>query len=388
MKQEFNPNVFKYLKERGFIHSMSHEDQIKKNLESGPVTFYLGIDPTADDMHIGHFFALQIFRILQDHGHNGILLIGNATAQIGDPSGKTDMRKTLSINDINNNVRGIESVLSRFIDLNETKIVHNADWIENKSYLNFMTTVGRHFNVADMLAKDCYKNRLGSGLTFLEMGYLLIQAFDFVHLNETYGCTLQIGGSDQWSNILAGVELGRKMSLANGSVRPELTAFCNPLLTNANGTKMGKTEKGTLWVSKDKTSAFDFYQYFYNIDDSNIRQLLLFFTDMPISEIDQAIATDVVATKKLMATKITQKIHGDFTLDAPEVEIELGVNQNTIVDVLLVLNLATSKREAREFLTAGAILIDNQKITDHAYVPPKQFVICKGKKVKLSVKIK
>ncbi|MCL2228715.1 MAG: tyrosine--tRNA ligase [Firmicutes bacterium] len=399
MKKQGKTNAFDVLRERGFVHSTSHEKEIREALGSGPVTFYLGIDPTADNLHIGHFFALRAFRIMQDHGHKGIILIGNATAVIGDPSFKNDMRKMLSQEAVDKNARDISNILTKFLDVKNTTIVYNADWFKNINYVSALLDIGAHFNIAEMLSKDIYKNRLGNGLTFMEMGYMLMQGYDFVHLNEKYGCTLQIGGSDQWSNILSGVELGRKKQ------KPLMMAFCTPLLTNHEGQKMGKTEKGALWVSGGSVTAYDFYQYFVNAHDNDVERLLLFFSDLPVPEIKTLCTKDIVLAKRTMALAVTELIHGkDGAEKAKEMSAKLfsgdtgGADAPTVsvvcpsrsvVDVLVAANLAKSKREAREFITGGAITIDNDKITDVEHVVNKnECLVKKGKKTFLRIQIK
>ncbi|MCL2539878.1 MAG: tyrosine--tRNA ligase [Firmicutes bacterium] len=409
---KFNSNAFGILQERGFVYLLSHPEETRKLLEKGPVTFYLGIDPTADDLHIGHFFALQIFKILQDCGHKGVLLIGGATAMIGDPSFKSDMRKLLTKEEVDRNSKEINGILHRFISLsgdNPAIVVNNADWIRQKDFIGFLREVGTHFNVAKMLAADCYKNRLHEGgLTFLEMGYMLMQAYDFVHLNDKYNCLMQIGGSDQWGNIVAGVELSRKMSNAKGQERPLMVGLCCPLLTKADGTKMGKTEKGVLWVSRDKTSAYDCFQYFTNVYDEDVEQLLRFFTMLPVAEIKDKCKTDIVGAKRLMAYEVTKKLHGEAeakqaqetakTLfsgggadgDVPTQEISIGAGAK-VVDVLALTSIVKSKREAREFIEAGAILIDNEKVVgvDSCLDKnKKEFLVKKGKKTFLKVVLK
>ena len=406
---EFNRDAWEVLKERGFIHSTSHEDELKKALEGGPITFYLGIDPTADNLHIGHFFALQVFRILQNHGHNGIILLGNATAMIGDPSFKNEMRKLMSQKELNKNAKKIRSLLGRFIDMNSATLVYNASWMKKENFIAFMRRIGTHFNVNEMLTKDCYKNRLKDGLTIFEMSYMLLQANDFIHLNDKFGCTLQIGGTDQWSNILGGVELGRKVAHRKGRERPLMMAMCNPLLTKTDGTKMGKTEKGTLWVTGEP---YDCFQHFVNIPDEDVERLLMFFSPMAVKDIKSLCKADIVLAKKMMAFEVTKKIHGEmpatiardtasalFTkpgdgeettdqtpADAPSETVTIAENSN-IVDVLALVSVIGSKREARELIDAGAILIDNEKITDHEFVPPSEFLLKKGKKtfVKITV---
>jgi tyrosyl-tRNA synthetase len=399
-KMKFNPNAFEILQERGFIHTTSHEKELKDALKKGPVTFYLGIDPTADDLHIGNVFGLRVFKILQDCGHKGILLIGNATSMIGDPSLKNDMRKMLTQNQVENNASGIQSTLHRFIDIEKTTIVYNADWMSGQDFYQFMYKVGSHFNVSEMLSKECYKNRIGKGLTFLEMSYMLMQGYDFIHLNDKYNCTLQIGGSDQWSNILAGVDLSRKMALENGKPRPLMFGLCFPLLTNTEGIKMGKTEKGALWVNPNKTSAYDFYQYFVNVADADVERLLIFFTDEPINQIKNMCQKNIVDAKKFMATKITEYVHGEkagaeaqcmaqqlfsgLGNDAPTETITAPTRQ--LVDILSLTSIIKSKREARELIESGAIQIDGERITDvNATINKTEFLVKKGKKTFLKV---
>ena len=404
---KFNPHALNLLKERGLIHTMSHPTELADALARGPVTFYLGIDPTADNLHIGHFFAMQVFKILQDHGHNGVLLIGNATAMIGDPSFKNDMRKLLTKEEVDHNAREISALLDRFIDTKHAKIVYNADWMRGENFINFMREVGTHFNVAKMLSAECYKNRLREGgLTFFEMGYMLMQSYDFVHLNDAHGVTLQIGGSDQWGNIVAGVELGRKMALKNGNPRPLLMALCNPLLVKADGTKMGKTEKGTLWVSRDKDGAYNAYQHFVNVFDEDVERLLMFFTDLSVKEVKQMCEANIVVAKKRMAYEVTKKIHGVEEADAaratseklfssasvdtppadtPTETIKLSPGA-TIADILAQTSIIKSKREARELITSGAIYLDNTKITDINFIPTTtSLLIRKGKKTYLRI---
>jgi tyrosyl-tRNA synthetase len=405
----FNKNAFEILNDRGFVHLVSHEDEIKKMLSASPTTFYLGIDPTADNLHIGHFFALQMFKIMQDCGHKGILLIGGATAMVGDPSFKNDMRKVMTKEEIDYNSREIAGILHRFITVdgdNKAIVVNNADWIRPKGYVDFMREVGTHFNVARMLAAECFKNRLREGgLTFLEMGYMLMQAYDFVHLNKEYGCAMQIGGSDQWGNILAGVDLGRKMSFADGKQRPLTVGLCCPLLTKADGTKMGKTEKGVLWVSRDKTSVYDCYQYFLNVHDEDVERLLRFFTMISVTEVVALCKSDIVSAKKLMAFEVTKKIHGEqAAMEAQQTAQQLFAGTNNgenapsetitlakgspVVEMLALTSIIKSKREARELIESGAILIDGEKVTDTTATldaTKAEFLIKKGKKTFLKV---
>ena len=412
--KEFKSNAFDILVERGFVFQTTHLEETKKLLETGPITFYLGIDPTADDLHIGHFFALQMFKILQDCGHRGILLVGGATAMIGDPSFKSDMRKLLTKEEVDRNAREISSILHRFIDVdgdNPAIIVNNADWIRDKSFIDFMRNVGRHFNVAQMLTADAYKKRLQEGgLTFFEMGYMLMQAFDFVHLNDTFGCVLEIGGSDQWGNIIAGVDLSRKMANKDGEERPLMMGLTCPLLTNANGVKMGKTEKGTLWVSREKSSSFDFFQHFVNCLDEDVERLLRFFTKLPVKEIETMCKENIVEAKKIMAFEVTKLVHGQeeakkvlktseelFTnkgisdLNMPSVQIEIDKEVISVIDLLAISKIVTSKSEARRVLEQNGVEINGSraKLEDVINVKDnKEIIIKKGKKTFLKVLIK
>ncbi len=406
----FNKNGFELLEERGFVFQTTHRDETKKILNEKPITFYIGIDPTADDLHIGHFFGLRMARILQDCGHKCIVLVGGATALIGDPTNKSDMRKMLSKEEVSKNAEEIKSILNRFIKTtgdNPAIIVDNADWLKPMGYIDFMREVGVHFNINEMLTKDLYKNRLArGGLTFMEMGYMLMQAFDFVHLNDKFNCILQIGGSDQWGNICAGVELSRKMNFKNGTSRPLMMGLCCPLLTNADGIKMGKTEKGTLWVSRSKTSAFEFFQHFVNCLDADVERLLRFFTDLPIKEIENMCKDDIVKAKKLMAFKVTELVHGtDEATKAQEIATKLFANGNAtempteelscvqhinIVDFLSKLSIIKSKSEARRLIEQGGIIIDNEKKTDVNEILElkSEQIVKKGKKTFVKVKNK
>lgn len=403
---KFLNNAFELLEERGFVFQTTHLEETKKILEQGPITFYIGIDPTADDLHIGHFFGLQMARILQDCGHRCIVLVGGATALIGDPSNKSDMRKMLSKEQVAHNAKEIKNLLTRFVRLdgdNPAIIVDNADWLKSATFIDFLRDVGSHFSVSEMLAKDLYKNRLQrGGLTFMEMGYMLMQAFDFVHLNDKFDCVLQIGGSDQWGNIVAGVDLSRKINFGNGTQRPLMMGLTCPLLTNANGVKMGKTEKGTLWVSREKTSAFEFFQHFVNCLDADVERLLRFFTKIDVKQIKDMCKQDIVNAKKLMAFEVTKLVHGeDEARQAQQISQDLFQNKSlnnenmptekvqnlgkvNVVDFLAMTSIIKSKSEARRLIEQGGIIIDNIKQVDANAIidlfTNKQIVIKKGKK--------
>ena len=397
--------LFDMLEERGFVKDMTHPDAIKKLLNGNKkITFYLGIDPTADSLHIGHFFALRMFRHLQNAGHRGILLIGGATSMIGDPTGKSDMRKMLTKDQVKHNLNEVKELARRFV-LPETEIVNNADWMDKFSYIDFMRTVCVYFNVNTMLASEAYERRReNGGLTFLEMGYMPMQAYDFVHLHDTKNCVLEIGGSDQWGNIVAGTELFRKMNIENGNEKGEIYGLTSPLLMTADGKKMGKTEKGTLWVALEKTTPYDFYQYFYNTGDENTETLLALFTDIPMDEIKQMCKSDIIAAKKRMAFEITKLIHGEDVAktaadtatalfngagnaeNMPQTEIKMKTPMG-VLDFLCAAGLFASKSDARRNVEQGGIQIDGNKITDpkSMITPADEIIVQKGKKVFLRV---
>ena len=407
--------LFDILKERGYVKDLTHEKEIIKLINGEPFTFYLGIDPTADSLHIGHFFALTMFRWLQDFGHRGIILVGGATALVGDPTGKSDMRKMLSKEEVAHNKAEVKELVKRFVKTdgdNPAIIVDNADWICNKHYVDFMRDIGVHFNVNNMLNAECYKKRLeNGGLTFLEMGYMLMQAFDFVHLNKEFDCKLQIGGSDQWGNILAGVDLSRKIGFSEGKKIDPLFGFVCPLLLKADGEKMGKTATGTLWVSREKTSSFEFFQAWINSFDEDVERSLAFFTRMEMDDIKNLCKKDIREAKKILAFEVTKLVHGEEeALNAKKISEELFSNKSVsenmpstniskdklginIVDLLVETNLVSSKSEARRLIEQNGISINQIKQTDvNKIIELSDFkddfiIIQKGKKVFLKVNL-
>lgn len=383
MKKAFN-----ILKERGYVYQATNEEIIKNMLNSNePKTFYLGIDPTADSLHIGHFFALTMVRRLQKIGHHPIIVIGGATALIGDPTGKKDMRKMLTKEQVEHNKKEVKELVKRFVEVegeNPALILDNSEWINPESYIDFMRNVGIYFNVNKMLATDCYKNRLEQGgLTFLEMGYMLMQAYDFVYLNEKYGCTLEIGGSDQWANMVAGVDLARKMDFANEKEDRSLQALTCPLLVKADGEKMGKTASGTLWISREKTTVYDFYQMFMNSFDEDVERLLSFFSDYEIEDIKKMCKEDIRNAKKVMAFEVTKLVHGEeealkVKKASEEIFNNKGNSNNTetinlskdilkekpnVVDILMLSGIFESKSEIRRLIEQNGISINGVKVT-------------------------
>lgn len=379
--------VFEMLKERGYVYQATNEEKIKEMLNSDePKTFYLGIDPTADSLHIGHFFALTMVRRLQKLGHHPIILIGGATALIGDPSGKKDMRKMLTKEQVEHNKAEVKELVKRFVDVdgdNPALILDNSEWINPQSYIDFMRNIGVHFNVNKMLATDCYKNRLEEGgLTFLEMGYMLMQAFDFVHLNEAYKCVLEIGGSDQWANMVAGADLARKIDFANGKEERGLQALTCPLLIKADGEKMGKTASGTLWISREKTTVYDFYQMFMNSYDEDVERLLSFFSDYEIEDIKRMCKEDIRNAKKIMAFEVTKLVHGEEealkvqqaseeifsnkgnsqNTDTIELSKDVLNNNSNVIDVLMLSGIFESKSETKRLIEQNGVSINGEKV--------------------------
>lgn len=408
MRGDNNMNCFETLKSRGYIYQATHEDEIKKILNEESITFYLGIDPTADSLHIGHFFALTMARWLQDFGHKAIILIGGATALIGDPTGKSDMRSMLTKEQVEHNKKEVKELVKRFVK-EDTLIVDNGTWFKGKEYVDFMRDIGVHFNVNKMLATDVYKNRLqNGGLTFLEMGYMLMQAFDFTYLNNNYNCILQIGGSDQWANIVAGVDLGRKLNNKENKKAEVLFGLTCPLLVKADGEKMGKTSSGTLWVSREKTDSYDFYQAFVNSFDEDVERLLSFFTRLEIGDIKNKCNEDIMSAKKLMAFEVTKLVHGEEEANkvkkiADDIFSEKGNSEDmtsfklekfeekNILDFLNCIKIVSSKGEGRRLVEQNGISINKIKInnidrviTMSDFIDGK-LIVQKGKKVFLKV---
>lgn len=374
-------DLFQELKERQYLYQTTDEEAVKKICNGEPTTVYCGYDPTADSLHIGHAVSLIMLSKFQKAGHKVVVLLGGATAQIGDPSGRNDMRDMVSAEFIQNNHDKIKQTIGRFVKLdgdNPAIIVNNADWMKGYDYINFMRDVGTHFNVAEMLATDACSTRMASGgLTFFEMGYQLIQAHDFAYLNKNYGCNLQIGGSDQWANMVAGTKLVRKMT--NGE--KEVHVVTCPLLLSSSGKKMGKTSSGAMWIDENKVSPFEFFQYFYNRDDSDVEMLLIRLSDLPMEKIKELMAGDIREAKKVMAYEVTKTVHGKEKADealnlatnmfannnfdnAPEFKLSQNLG---ILDILVESKLCSSKGEARRMVEQGGISINDNKITQITY---------------------
>ena len=395
-------DIIEELEKRGYIEQFTHEKEMKDTFNKESVRFYLGIDPTADSLHIGHFIALMVASHLQKAGHKPIILVGGGTATIGDPSGKTDMRKMMTRETIDGNVAAIKKQIERFITFegeNAAIIVNNADWLLKLNYIDFMRDIGTLFSVNRMLAADCYKNRMETGLTFFEMGYMLLQSYDFLYLHDHYNCKLQIGGNDQWSNIIGGVELIRKVG-ADDSY-----GMTFKLLTNKYGKKMGKTEKGALWLNPEKTTPYEFYQYWRNIDDCDVKKVLSLLTFLPMEKIEELCAYQderINEAKKVAAFEITKLIHGEEEAKKAEATAEalfgnggdienmpkIQVEENmSILDAIVKAQMATSKGKAKTLISQGGITLNDEKVTDIAYkLSEKDFeqgyaILKKGKKV-------
>ncbi|MBU3154299.1 tyrosine--tRNA ligase [Clostridium estertheticum] len=374
-------NVYDTLLERGYLKQLTHEDEIKKILGKEKVTFYIGFDPTADSLHVGHFIAMMFMAHMQRAGHRPIALVGGGTAMIGDPSGKTDMRKMLSKEEIDHNISCIKTQLSRLIDFKDDKAIleNNANWLLNLNYVDFIRDIGVHFTVNRMLAAECYKQRLEKGLSFLEFNYMLMQGYDFLMLNQKYGCTMQLGGDDQWSNIIAGMELIRKKES-----KASYGMTC-ALLTNSEGKKMGKTENGALWLDADKTSPHDFYQYWRNIEDSVVEKCLSLLTFVPMDEIRRLCALkgeEINEAKKVLAFEVTKLIHGEEEAmkaqSAAQALFGAGVDMSSVptvsipesmlgiglMDILVYTKVLPSKAEARRLIEQGGLTINDKRIED------------------------
>lgn len=399
--------LYELLKERGLLYQCTDEIRLKEMLESGkPIVLYEGSDPTMDSLHIGHCVPYCILRRFQKAGHKVILLMGGATASIGDPSGKTELRTMISKQTINKNIEEIKKTLTVFLDFegeNPVEIVNNADWYKGYDYIDFMRDIGIHFNVNKMLSSEIYSNRLeNGGLTFFEMGYMLMQAYDFVYLNRKYGCVLQYGGQDQWGNIVAGVELQRKLNFVN-KTNINLIGATNPLLLTAEGKKMGKTEKGAIWIKKDKISAYDFYQGIYQTPDECVRLMFGLFTDIPMNEVDDLIRTDIVKAKKQLCFEVTKFVRGEEDAilaqsateslfgqgndlsNVPTVELSKNDIGSTLIDVCLIAKLVSSKGEARRIIEQNGVTLNEEKINISRTLCESDFkqgyaILRKGKK--------
>ncbi|MBO4216974.1 MAG: tyrosine--tRNA ligase [Clostridia bacterium] len=377
-------NILKEFRDRDMLAQCTNEQEVEKLLDKDSISFYIGFDPTADSLHVGHFMQMKIMSHMQKAGHRPIALFGGGTGMIGDPSGKSDMRKMLTVEQIHHNVECFKKQMSRFIDTSDGKaiFVDNADWLLDLNYVDFIRDVGVHFSVNRMLTAECYKARMEKGLTFLEFNYMLMQSYDFYKLHKDYGCRLEFGGDDQWSNIIGGVELIRRKD------GEDVYGMTFKLLTNSEGKKMGKTEKGALWLDADKTSPYEFYQYWRNIGDADVIKCMKMLTFMSLDEINEYAKlrdSAINQAKEKLAYEVTSIIHGETEArnaqnaakalfvgggshdDVPCTEIgesDLTDGSIIILDMLIKSGLAASKSEARRLVDQGGVTADDVKITD------------------------
>lgn len=397
-------NVFDILKERGFIQQATHEDEIRDLLGKEEVTFYIGFDPTADSLHVGHFLQVIAMAHMQRAGHKPIFLIGGGTAMVGDPSGKTDMRKMLTEEEIQHNGERFLQQTSRFLDFNDGKglLANNAEWLLNLTYVPFLREVGRHFSVNRMLTAECFKSRMEKGLSFLEFNYMIMQAYDFLQLYRKHGCRLQLGGDDQWSNIIAGADLIRRV---DGAAAYGMTFT---LLTTSEGKKMGKTESGAIWLDPNKTSPFEFYQYWRNVDDRDVEKCLSLLTFLPMDEVKRLSSlegAEINRAKEILAFEVTKLVHGEEEAikaqEAAKALFKTGglagsipttqLNRADVIgidvlDLLIKTGLAPSRGEGRRLVQQGGVVINEEKVTDISLIMSEDnfvnggLMIKKGKK--------
>lgn len=399
-------NVYDVLLERGYVEQATHEDEIRELLGKESVTFYIGFDPTADSLHVGHFIQVMVMMHMQQAGHKPIALIGGGTAMIGDPSGRTDMRQMLTMEQIGKNSESFKKQFSRFIDFGEGKaiMVNNADWLLNLNYVEFLRDIGRYFSVNRMLAADCFKNRLEKGLSFLEFNYMLMQSYDFLELYRRFNCKLQLGGNDQWSNIIYGVDLIRRADNASSY------GLTFKLLVNSEGNKMGKTQSGAVWLDPDKTTPYEFYQYWRNVDDRDVKNCLALLTFMPMDEVNRLGSmegSDINRSKEILAFEITKLIHGENEANKaqsaakalfgsggdsesiPSTKFDQSVFDKglDIISLLSKTGLISSNSDGRRLIQQGGIYLNVIHVTDSALVVTSadlkegKLLIRKGKKV-------
>lgn len=396
-------SVYDVLLERGYIKQMTHEEETRKLLENEKITFYIGFDPTADSLHVGHFLQLMVMAHMQKAGHRPIALLGTGTAMVGDPTGKTDMRKMLTKEEIDHNSECFKEQMSRFIDFSDGKalMINNGDWLRNLNYIEFLRDIGVHFSVNKMLTAECFKQRLERGLSFLEFNYMLMQGYDFYELNKRYNCIMEFGGDDQWSNIIAGVELIRKKE------NKPAYGMTFTLLTTSEGKKMGKTEGGAVWLDKDKTSPYDFYQYWRNVEDADVEKCLALLTFLPMDEVRRLGALkdkEINEAKKVLAYEVTKIVHGEEEAEkarkaaeslfgaggdlsnVPTAAIDKEMLNKTLLEILVSAGIIPSKAEGKRLITQGGLSLNNSKVTDfNAVVTEADFkdgsiMIKRGKK--------
>ncbi|OUO74722.1 tyrosine--tRNA ligase [Anaeromassilibacillus sp. An250] len=400
--------VYDELKARGLIAQTTNEEKIRELLNNDKITFYIGFDPTADSLHVGHFVQIMVMSWMQKAGHVPIALFGGGTGMIGDPSGKTDMRKMLTKETIDHNIACFQKQMSRLIDFSEGKAImaNNGDWLLNLNYIDFLREVGVHFSVNRMLAAECYKQRLERGLSFFELNYMLMQSYDFLELNHRHNCVMELGGDDQWSNIIGGVELLRRKEAK------EVYGMTFTLLTTSEGKKMGKTEKGAVWLDPEKTSPFEFYQYWRNVDDADVIRCLKILTFLPleeINELEKLEGGELNKAKEILAYEVTKLIHGEEEAKKAQegARALFGKGANTdnmpstaiteadftdgeigVLDLMVKTKLAPSRAEGRRLIEQGGVAVDDVKVASISAklslekdFEKKYVIIKKGKKV-------
>lgn len=396
--------IYEELQERGLLAQVTDEKEIRELINAGKATFYIGFDPTADSLHVGHFMTLVLMKRLQQAGNKPIALLGGGTGMIGDPSGRSDLRKVLTVEDIDHNCACFKKQMERFIEFGEGKalIINNAEWLRNLNYIELLRDVGAHFSVNHMLTAECYKQRMERGLSFLEFNYMIMQAYDFYYLHEHYGCNMQFGGDDQWSNMLAGTELIRKKT------GKDAYAMTITLLLNSEGKKMGKSASGAVWLDPNKTSPFEFYQYWRNVDDADVMKCFKMLTFIPMEQIREMERWDdsrINEKKALLAHELTELVHGKEEADKAEQAAKAlftgeGDDQNMptteldnvpeegiqLLDAMVIAKLIASKGEGRRLIEQGGVSVNGDKVTDVYCLLTKAMLqggvkIKKGKKV-------
>ncbi len=396
--------IYEELLERGLIAQVSDEAEIRGLVNAGKATFYIGFDPTADSLHVGHFMTLVLMKRLQQAGNRPVALVGGGTGMIGDPSGRSDLRKVLTVEDIDHNIECFKKQMSRFIEFGEGKalLVNNADWLRNLNYIDFIRDIGVHFSVNKMLTAECYKQRMERGLSFLEFNYMIMQGYDFYYLHEHYGVNMQFGGDDQWSNMLAGTELIRKKTGKDAYV------MTITLLLNSEGNKMGKTANGAVWLDANKTSPFDFFQYWRNVEDANVINCMKLLTFIPMETIREYEKWDnsrINELKEILATEITTMVHGaeeankakeaaralfsgegdDANMPTTELDSIEGDSEQ-LLNLMITAGLTASRGEGRRLVEQGGVSVNGEKVTDFNLVISKDQLkegikIKKGKKI-------
>ena len=395
-------NVMDTLKARGFVKQVVYEDELYEKLGKESVTFYIGFDPTADSLHVGHFMQLIAMHHMQQAGHRPIILIGGGTAMVGDPSGRTDMRSMMTKETIRHNVECFKKQMSRFVSFegeNAAIVVDNGDWLMDLNYIDFLREIGTHFSVNRMLSAECFKQRLERGLSFLEFNYMLMQGYDFLVLYKKYGCQLELGGDDQWSNMLAGENLIR--------IKEQKPAYAMTftLLTTSDGKKMGKTAKGAVWLDENKTTPYEFYQYWRNVNDEDVEKCMKLLTYLPVEEIEELCAhrdERINKAKEVLAYELTKEVHGEEKANLAQSQAKAAFGGGdaelltkevtdvaTVVDAMVAAGVAKSKGEARRLIEQGGVSVDETKVTDaNMPIPANEFVLHKGKKVHLKIVVK